>query len=122
MIADKNPFRIIIAGGGIAGLTLANSLQRANIDYLLLEAREEVAPGAGASIAISANGGRILDQIGALDEVLAVSTPSDFADSYKDGKLFDSNDFLKLNHARYVSPSIRVHLRTKKSLLGQVTQ
>jgi len=100
MTADKKPFRVIIVGGGVAGLTLANSLQRANIDYLLLEAREEVAPTAGASIAIGANGGRILDQIGALDEVLGLSTPSDFVESYKDGRLFERNDFLKLNHAR----------------------
>ena len=100
MIAGKERFRVIIAGGGVAGLTLANSLHRANIDYLLLEAREEVAPQAGASIAISANGGRILDQIGALDEILSSSTPSDFVLSYQDGKLFDSNDFLRLQHAR----------------------
>lgn len=100
MAEEKKPFRVIIVGGGVAGLTLANSLQRAKIDYLLLEARNEVAPPAGASIAIGANGARILDQIGALDEVLDVSTPSDFFESYKDGKLFDRNDFLKLNHAR----------------------
>jgi len=100
MIADKKPFRVIIAGGGVAGLTLANSLQRANIEYLLLEAREEVAPVAGASIAVGANGARILDQLGALNEVLNLSTPSDTVESYKDGKLFESNDFLRLNHAR----------------------
>jgi 2-polyprenyl-6-methoxyphenol hydroxylase-like FAD-dependent oxidoreductase len=100
MVVDRKTFRVIIVGGGIAGLTLANSLQRANIDYLLLEACDEIAPPAGASIAVGAHGARILDQIGTLDEVLDVSTPSDFFESYKDGKLFDRNDFLKLNHAR----------------------
>lgn len=37
-------FRVIIAGGGIAGLTLANTLQHAGIDYILLEARKEISP------------------------------------------------------------------------------
>jgi monoamine oxidase len=35
-------FRVIIVGGGIGGLTLANCLQHANIDFVLLESREEI--------------------------------------------------------------------------------
>jgi flavin-dependent dehydrogenase len=35
-------FRVIIVGGGIGGLTLANYLQHANIDFVLLESREEI--------------------------------------------------------------------------------
>ncbi|KAH0336412.1 FAD/NAD(P)-binding domain-containing protein, partial [Aureobasidium melanogenum] len=58
------PLKVIIAGGGIAGLTLANALEQANIDYVLLERRNEIAPQVGASILLLANGCRILDQLG----------------------------------------------------------
>jgi 2-polyprenyl-6-methoxyphenol hydroxylase-like FAD-dependent oxidoreductase len=100
MAADKRSFRLIIVGGGVAGLTLASSLQRANIQYLLLEAHGEIAPPAGASIAIAANGGRMLDQLGALDQIYDISTSCERVEGYKDGKLFESNEFLQLNRAR----------------------
>ena len=100
MKMEKNNFRVIVAGGGVAGLTLANSLHKAHIPYVLLEARDEVAPLEGASIAISANGGRILDQIGALNDVYNASTPCLRLEGYKDGAHFESNDFPRLNAAR----------------------
>ncbi|KAH0158644.1 FAD/NAD(P)-binding domain-containing protein, partial [Aureobasidium melanogenum] len=56
--------KVIIVGGGIAGLTLANALEQAHIDYVLLERRKEIAPQVGASIGMLANGCRILDQLG----------------------------------------------------------
>ena len=49
MQSKPSPFRVLIAGGSIAGLTLAYSLQHAGIDYLMLEARRELAPQLGAS-------------------------------------------------------------------------
>jgi 2-polyprenyl-6-methoxyphenol hydroxylase-like FAD-dependent oxidoreductase len=62
-------FRVIIAGGGIAGLTLANALQHAGIDYVLLERREVIDPQVGASIGIMPNGNRILDQLGCFEDI-----------------------------------------------------
>ncbi|CZR66819.1 uncharacterized protein PAC_16720 [Phialocephala subalpina] len=62
-IEKGKPFKVIIVGGGIAGLTLANSLERANVDYVLLEARAVIDPQVGASIGILPNGCRILDQL-----------------------------------------------------------
>ena len=56
--------RVIIVGGSIAGLTLAHSLEACHIDYLVLEARADIAPAVGASIGILPNGARILDQLG----------------------------------------------------------
>ncbi|KAK0662145.1 hypothetical protein QBC41DRAFT_235292 [Cercophora samala] len=64
MTQDRE-FRILIAGGGVAGLTLANALEQANVPYLLLERRAELAPQVGASIGIFSSGARILDQLGA---------------------------------------------------------
>lgn len=60
---------MIIAGGGISGLTLANALEKAGIDYVLLEARDTIAPKVGASIGFFQNGGRILDQLGCLEAI-----------------------------------------------------
>ncbi|KAI5456632.1 hypothetical protein BGZ63DRAFT_434688 [Mariannaea sp. PMI_226] len=62
--------RVIIAGGGIAGLALANMLEKANIDYILLEAYSQIAPQVGASIALHPNGLRILDQLGCYEDIL----------------------------------------------------
>lgn len=60
---DTRPFRVIIGGGGIAGLTLANALEKAKVDYLLLEGRDTISPQVGASIGIHPNGSRIFDQL-----------------------------------------------------------
>jgi 2-polyprenyl-6-methoxyphenol hydroxylase-like FAD-dependent oxidoreductase len=56
-------FKVIIVGGGVSGLTLANALERAQVDYVLLESKSEFAPVLGASIALGPNGNRILDQL-----------------------------------------------------------
>lgn len=45
-------FTVIIAGAGVSGLTLANCLELAGIDYVLLEARDIIAPTIGAGTAL----------------------------------------------------------------------
>lgn len=67
--SSEKDFKVIIVGGGIAGLTLANSLERARIDYVLLERRWEIAPQVGASIGFLPNGCRIADQLGVYEEI-----------------------------------------------------
>lgn len=66
-------FRVIIAGGSVSGLTLANALEKFNIDYILLEAYPSIAPQVGASIGILPNGFRILDQLGCFEPVRDIS-------------------------------------------------
>lgn len=63
-MADKKPFKIVIIGGSVAGLTLANMLELNNIDFILLEAYPKIAPQVGASIGLLPHGNRILDQLG----------------------------------------------------------
>ena len=71
----SQPFKVVIVGGGVGGLALALTLTKAGIDYVLLEAHPEIAPDAGASIAVSASGARTLDQIGGvMEDLLAIST------------------------------------------------
>ncbi|KAE8365079.1 hypothetical protein BDV27DRAFT_171886 [Aspergillus caelatus] len=68
-------FKVVIVGGSIAGLTLAHVLAAYNIDFVVLEAREEIAPNVGASIGFTGNAHRILDQLGVWDELAELATP-----------------------------------------------
>lgn len=99
---EKASFKVVIAGGGIAGLTLANSLSQANIDYVLLEARDEIAPQVGASIGIFAQGGRILDQMGMYDDISKLIEPIEYINQWYGGKTVDKIDAPQLFTARYV--------------------
>jgi 2-polyprenyl-6-methoxyphenol hydroxylase-like FAD-dependent oxidoreductase len=102
-MAESRPFRVIIGGGGISGLTLANALEKANVDYLLLEGRDTIAPQVGASIGIFANGGRILDQLGCYDMLKEQTVPLDmFHNRYENGKLIYTNNSVPLTTKRYV--------------------
>ncbi|CAI6339934.1 unnamed protein product [Periconia digitata] len=74
---SHEPFRVLIAGGGIAGLTLAIMLERFDIDYLLFEAYGDIAPAAGASIGLFPNGLRILDQIDCYEPLKKLIEPLD---------------------------------------------
>ncbi len=65
----SSKLRAIIVGGGIAGLTLANALEKAGFDYVLLERLEEIAPRVGAFVGITVNGLRILDQLGCYEAI-----------------------------------------------------
>ena len=58
------PGRILIAGGGIAGLTLAAALQRRGIEPVLVE-RSTAWEAVGAGIAVQLNGMRALRMLGA---------------------------------------------------------
>lgn len=61
--------KIIIAGGSVTGLSLANMLEKLDIDYVILEAYPQIAPQVGASIGLISNGLRILDQLGCYERL-----------------------------------------------------
>lgn len=71
-MAGSDTFRVVIVGGGVAGLTLANMLGKFDIDYIILESHGDIAPAVGASIGLFPNGLRILDQIDCYERVLAL--------------------------------------------------
>lgn len=62
----KPPFKVIIVGGSIAGLTLAHCLSKAGIDYIVLEKRKHIAPQEGASIGILPQWGPDFRAVGAV--------------------------------------------------------
>jgi 2-polyprenyl-6-methoxyphenol hydroxylase-like FAD-dependent oxidoreductase len=68
-------FRVIIVGGGPVGLTAAHALERAGIDFVLLEQRSDVIIDAGANLVLLPIGMRALADLGVQDELDAVSTP-----------------------------------------------
>jgi 2-polyprenyl-6-methoxyphenol hydroxylase-like FAD-dependent oxidoreductase len=63
---------VLVAGGSVAGLATANFLEKAGVDYLLLEKYTEIGPNLGASIAIFPNGARILDQLGCWEPIVKI--------------------------------------------------
>jgi len=96
-------FRVIIVGAGVTGLTLAHCLDKANIDYLVLD-KGVVAPGFGTTITMQPHGCRILHQIGVLDAVLAqCSTMGGAHCRAPDGKSFASNDFFGVVRKKYLA-------------------
>ncbi|KAI1082434.1 FAD/NAD(P)-binding domain-containing protein [Whalleya microplaca] len=62
--------RVIVVGAGIAGLFLALLLDKAEIDFVVLEARSEIALQEGAGVVCNGNGMRIFDQLGVADEII----------------------------------------------------
>ncbi|KAM0401885.1 hypothetical protein ACHAQC_002582 [Fusarium culmorum] len=72
---SQKPFRVIIVGGSVTGLTLAHSLHRIGVDYIILEKRAKVVLQEGASIGILPNGARVLDQLGLYDTIEQSAAP-----------------------------------------------
>ena len=60
---NKMTCKVIIAGGGVAGLTLALTLEKAGVDYILLEKRD-IAPDVGAAMSILPSTTIIHEQLG----------------------------------------------------------
>ncbi|GAD94007.1 hypothetical protein PVAR5_2627 [Paecilomyces variotii No. 5] len=63
------PFKVLIAGGSVSGMALANMLEHQGIEYELLEAYPTIAPDLGYVLAMQPSGTRILDQLGCYDAV-----------------------------------------------------
>ncbi|KAK2016029.1 FAD/NAD(P)-binding domain-containing protein [Colletotrichum eremochloae] len=85
------PFKVVVVGGGVAGLTLANMLQKFDIDFVVLESHGEIAPAVGASIGLFPSGLRILDQIDCFEPILAMPQASLHYTHFRDtsGKAMD---------------------------------
>ncbi|KAI1124393.1 FAD/NAD(P)-binding domain-containing protein [Nemania abortiva] len=77
----KRPFKVLIAGGGIAGLSLANMLERIGIDFVVLEARQDIHPPQGAGIGLMPNGSFIMDQLGCYEAIKAAAQDAEIEDA-----------------------------------------
>ncbi len=96
------PFRAIIVGGSIAGLTLAHAFEQAGIEYELLERRDDIAPNLGATHFIWPNGATILDQLGLWENMKPIMNPMRYAvTTTAPGKSNPTTDYLAILEARY---------------------
>ncbi|PHH67212.1 hypothetical protein CDD81_2981 [Ophiocordyceps australis] len=68
-------FTVAVVGGGIAGLALANLLEKLGIHYLVFEAYPRITSQSGTSIGWHPHGLRILDSLGLCDQVMAAAAP-----------------------------------------------
>lgn len=94
--------RVIIVGGSLAGLTLAHCLERAGVDYIVLEGRDRIDPQIGASLGLFSNGSRVLDQLGLYETIEKdIEAPIWHSMLTGNGELVDKTDSLELIEARY---------------------
>jgi 2-polyprenyl-6-methoxyphenol hydroxylase-like FAD-dependent oxidoreductase len=73
-IHTKHPLRVLIAGGGIGGLSAAIALRRHGHDVTVLDRAPELVP-AGAGITLFANAMDALARLGVADTVAAAGAP-----------------------------------------------
>ncbi|KAI1467508.1 FAD/NAD(P)-binding domain-containing protein [Daldinia caldariorum] len=66
-------FRVIVVGGGPVGLTMAHTLSKAGIEYVVLERRPTVLEEAGATLVIAPNGMRAFKQLGLYERLREIS-------------------------------------------------
>jgi 2-polyprenyl-6-methoxyphenol hydroxylase-like FAD-dependent oxidoreductase len=98
---SKRPItrKIIVVWGGVAGLTLANMLENFELEYLLLEAHEDINAPTGAAIGLLPNGSFIMDQLGCYQAIEAAAQDGELEDSH----IRDSNakSLVRLKHMIY---------------------
>ncbi|KAI4629988.1 uncharacterized protein J4E87_003175 [Alternaria ethzedia] len=111
-MADENstspkPFRVIVIGAGIVGLSLSHALQLANIEHVVLEKHDKIVSLKGAALIIWPAVARIFDQFGILDRITKTTSPVDA--SYKrwpDGSLICRDDTMQAVSKLFKIPSI----------------
>ncbi|KAG0228603.1 hypothetical protein BGX31_006506 [Mortierella sp. GBA43] len=78
--------KVLIVGAGVGGLTMAALLEKAGIDYLVLERAKEVKP-LGSALSLGSNVMPIFKQLGILDEVLGLAKPFPFSTGYTEERV-----------------------------------
>ncbi|KAH8128209.1 hypothetical protein ACSS6W_010986 [Trichoderma asperelloides] len=87
-------FKVIIAGAGPVGLSAAHALRLANIDFLVLEKRQNVVIDVGASLAVGPASMRVMHQLGLLESLLEASHKSERRKALTiDGRLVKDTPF-----------------------------
>ncbi|KAF9971627.1 hypothetical protein BGZ65_010302, partial [Modicella reniformis] len=71
---ESSPFKVLIIGAGVGGLMMGACLERAGIDYVILERTQQL-PVPRTTIQLTANTLRSIEQLGLLEEVMKISKP-----------------------------------------------
>ncbi|KFG86078.1 putative FAD-dependent monooxygenase [Metarhizium anisopliae] len=114
---EKSSFRVIIVGCSITGMTLGHCLDRAGIDYVILEKHEDIFAEPGISIGLMPNGSRILEQLGVYSKVDELYEPITKIYQYMpDGHCIETespgNIFLNVLYSAFEDKS-RIHMNKK---------
>ncbi|KAK4149313.1 hypothetical protein C8A00DRAFT_38093 [Chaetomidium leptoderma] len=118
MAVTKQHYEVAIAGGGIAGVTLALMLEKLNINYILLEARDTLESDRGAGIGLQPNGFRILDQLGLLEEIeQAVVALRKWFSYDSEGGLMSASSAMGLDRERIGYPVAFIERRKLLSIM-----
>lgn len=109
MATVENPFRIVIVGGGLVGLTAAHILSKTDIDFVILERHENLAPEFGSLLSLWPPTFRIFDQLDLQDALEPVLNPIDrgVTLSADDGSILLSWDAGDLIKRKYANPEPR---------------
>ncbi|KAF3058925.1 hypothetical protein GL218_09588 [Daldinia childiae] len=103
MATVEKPFRIVIVGAGLVGLTAAHILSKTDIDFVILERHENLTPELGSLLSLWPPTFRIFDQLDLQDKLEPVLNPIDngVTMSADDGSIFTSwnpGELIKKNH------------------------
>ncbi|KAJ5618644.1 monooxygenase [Penicillium herquei] len=92
-MSPLRPCKVIISGGGVAGLALAVALDKIGVDYQLLEAYPDIAPKVGGGICFLPNALTIFEQLGFYEDIKSICPPlSNFGFRGPNGELLSSSD------------------------------
>lgn len=101
--------RILISGGGIAGLTAANLLQKQGHQIIVVDKANEFTQ-AGFLLSLKSFGVKIMEELGLGQQLLDASSPSDYMDFLDwDGNLIRRVSYQKMN--QQINQSIRLITR-----------
>ncbi|KAI1463431.1 putative monooxygenase [Daldinia caldariorum] len=93
MATIEKPFRIVVVGGGLVGLSTAHILSKTDIDFVVLERHGSLAPEIGSLLNLWPPTFRIFDQLGIQDAIDPILSPVNHAVtmSADDGTVFSSH-------------------------------
>lgn len=108
-MSDKTEnFRVVVVGGGPVALMAAHALDRAGIDYVVLERRTELDTDSGASVALWPHNVRLLDQLDLLEEARETYMPVLYKRNLRrDGSELSRSNMFEAIQIKYADPAGR---------------
>lgn len=92
MADTPHKFKVIISGGSLSGLVLASALEKAGVDFVVLEKRD-IAPHLGNSLATLPCTTKVMAQLGIEKSFLAPAIPLMSREHYDEkGRMFSRSD------------------------------
>ncbi|KAI0814406.1 hypothetical protein GGR55DRAFT_631710 [Xylaria sp. FL0064] len=112
--SQAQPFRAIVVGGGLLGLTAAHIFSKTDMDYVVLEQHDDLMPDIGSLLSLMPHTFRVLDQLDVLDAVSPIVSRVDHnvLMSASDGSIWREDELgplMEANHGHGVRIVHRPH-------------